>query len=140
MPQEPYEQFDHDADLGLRVRGATIAALLENAARGMAEMMVDPASVNATGAVEILAEGEDSEMLLVKWLSEILFAFDVDHFMPASAEVTESAGGRVKGILRGETFDASRHEVRNSIKAVTYHNLRVRTTTAGLEVDIVFDV
>ena len=136
----PYEQFDHDADLGLRVRGGTLADLFENAARGMIELMVDPATVRPERTVELRATGDDDEMLLVAWLSEVLFAFEVDHFAPAEVKMLQAGDGTARGRLCGEVFDGARHEARSAVKAVTYHNLEIRRGEGGFEVDIVFDV
>ena len=138
--QPPFEPFEHDADLGLRVRGRSFEELCANAARGMVQLMVDPAAVRPVQDVRLQAEGDDAEMLLVDWLNQILFAFEVDRFVPAQVEVTAAGAGRLQGLLRGETLDESRHETRHAIKAVTYHRLSVRKTGEGYEVSIVFDV
>ena len=41
VPEHPsYEEFEHPADVGLRVRGRSLRELFENAGRGMAELML----------------------------------------------------------------------------------------------------
>ena len=140
MRAPPFEEFEHDADIGLRVRGTTMKDLFENAAQGMIELMLDPASVQPQREVELLAIGDDDEMLLVAWLSEILFAFDADRFAPCTAVVDSIENGKVRGRLRGEPFQESRHRVRHLIKAVTYHNLKVEQTGGGCRVGVIFDV
>ena len=141
MMQVPqYEEFEHAADIGLRVRGGSIEELFENAGRGMVELMLDPSGVEPQTTIEIAADGDDPEMMLVAWLSEILFAFDADGFAPARVEVESVGKGEVKGRLVGEQFDAHRHEARNDIKAVTYHNLKIERSGDRHHVDIIFDV
>jgi len=135
-----YEELDHPADVGLRVRGTSRRELFENAARGMIELMVAPETVSSACLREIEAGGEDSEALLVGWLEDILFAFDAERFAPAFAEVSKLEGTRVAGRLWGEEFDEDRHEVRNLIKAVTWHNLQIERSERGYEVTIIFDV
>ena len=136
----PYEPFDHPSDIGLRARGESLEELFENAAQGMIELMVNPAHVEDRGARPIEAEGDDTEGLLVAWLSEILYAFDAERFAPACAEVLSLGDGSVRGRLRGEELSSARHEFRSMIKAVTWHNLKVEKTPAGYQVSIVFDV
>ena len=63
------------------------------------------------------------------FLSQLLYMFDVDHFMQAEASVTVQDRGE-NGIsltaeLAGETYDPSRHEIRTEVKAVTYHQLKI---------------
>ena len=138
--QPPFEEFEHGADIGLRVRGRTIEELFENAGRGMIELMLDPARVEPRAERQIAASGEDAEMMLVAWLSEILYAFDADGFAPAAAAVSSVSEGEVRGVLRGEAFEERRHDVRNVVKAVTYHNLKVEEKGGRYRVDVVFDV
>ena len=86
------------------------------------------------------AEGGAPEELLVGWLEEILFAFEVDGFVPAAARVESLGDGEVVGELRGEDLDPRRHELRHAVKAVTYHDLAIKRVAGGYEVHIVFDV
>jgi len=140
-PEElAYEEFEHSADVGLRVRGRSLRELFQNAGRGMAELMLDTERVKPRATREVQVEGDDVEMLLVAWLSEILFAFDADRFAPATVEVESLSETDVKGLIRGEPFKEWRHEVRNVIKAVTYHNLKIEKSGGEYRVEIIFDV
>jgi len=140
MARAPYEEFEHTADLGLRARGGTWEELLANAGSGMIDLMLDPHSVRARDERTVEAEADDAEGLLVAWLGEILFALDAERFAPAAVEVDAADEGRVQGRLRGEALDESRHQVRNVIKAVTWHDLKVAKTDDGYEVTVIFDV
>jgi len=141
QPQAPlYEQFDHDADIGLLVRGGTLEELFENAARGMIDVLLEPGRVRPRRTLDVSATGDDPEMLLVAWLGEILYCFEVDHFAPTEVHVDALEEGRISGRLVGDEFDEARHRVLNPIKAVTYHNLRIEQVEGGYLVAIVFDV
>ena len=135
-----YEQFDHPSDIGLRARGRSLEELFGNAALGMIELMLDPAGVEEREARQVEVKGDDAEGLLVAWLSEILYAFDAERFAAARAEVVSVGDGRVRGRLGGERFSEARHELRKAIKAVTWHNLKIKKTPTGYEVSIVLDV
>ena len=140
MPQPPYEEIDHPADIALRVRGGSLAELLANAGRGMAQLIVNPATVNARESRGIEARGEDEESLLVAWLQEIVFAFDADRFAPRDVTLDSLEGLRARGTIVGEPLDTKRHDVRNVIKAVTWHDLEIKRTGGTCEVVIIFDV
>ena len=122
------------------MRGGSLAELLANAGRGMAQLMVDPATVNARESRGIEARGDDEESLLVAWLQEILFAFDADRFAPRDVTLDSLDGLRARGTIAGEPLNTARHEVRNLIKAVTWHDLEIKKTAGTYEVVIVFDV
>ena len=135
-----YDTFDHTADVGLRVWGADLTELFEQAAEGLIELLVDPATVRRARSVQIEAAGEEVEDLLVSWLSEILFAFDAESLTPVAVEVTAFEEARATGVLWGEDLDPARHQLRQHVKAVTYHNLAIRRVGGRFEVRIVFDV
>ncbi|MHC4480302.1 MAG: archease, partial [Planctomycetota bacterium] len=124
----------------LRVRGASPADLFEQAGNGFVSLLLDPERVSPLRTMAIAAEGGDPEGLLVAWLEEILFAFEVEGFAPASVRVESLAPGTVTGELAGEEFDPRRHQMRSAIKAVTYHDLAIRETDGRYEVSVVFDV
>ena len=134
------ETVEHTADVGLRVWGPDLASLFEQAANGFIGLMLDPARVAQESERALAADGEGPEELLVAWLEEILFAFEAKGFAPALARVESLRDGRVEGRLSGEAFNPERHEVRNVVKAVTYHDLEVRRTPGGYEVTIIFDL
>ena len=136
----PYEEIDHPSDLALRARGRDMAELLTNASRGMIELMLEPGTAAPRRRRPLEVEGDDAEMVLVGWLQEILYAFDTHRFAPARAEVAEASDRSAKGRLWGEPFQDGRHEVRNLIKAVTWHGLSVTRNDGLFDVTIVFDV
>ena len=140
MVEGGYESFEHTSDVGLRVWGRDLRELFEQAAEGLIDLLIDCDSVRVQRTLSISVRGEDPEDLLYAWLDEILYAFGVHQFAPASAHVGTLEGGRLTGELRGEEFDPTRHELRHGIKAVTYHDLAVQKKGDLYEVRIVFDV
>ena len=47
---------------------------------------------------------------------------------------------KVSGKLFGEAYDSMRHEFKNDIKAVTYHELKIEETGDTLMAEITFDI
>ncbi len=76
-----YRQLSHTADLGWRIRGATLEELFENAAAALVSTMVDRRTLRRTETREITLESADRESLLVDWLNHLLYLFDVDAFL-----------------------------------------------------------
>src|SRR5260370_3717543 len=106
-----HETFDHTADLGLRVRAATLDARLVEAAEALFSIVVeDPASVKPVIRIDVnLTEG-DRELLLFDWLKELLYRFDAEHLLFSRFEVKVRPDG-LTGAAWGEKLDRNRHEL-----------------------------
>ena len=82
-------------------------------------------------------------MLLVDFLSELLYRFDTRNWLTREArvEVREQDGGwELRGTLLGERHDPLRHPVKVLIKGVTYHGLAVVHAGAAWTANVVFDI
>jgi len=67
-----WEQFPHDADVGLRGFGPSIEVAFEQAALALTGIVTD-AGIAATTRVEVACEASDIELLLVEWLNAIIY-------------------------------------------------------------------
>ena len=141
MPKpKPYEPFEHTADVGVRVHGDTLAALLENAALALADTMVGLDRVEPRREQQITVAASDLEELVVNWLTELLYLFEVEGLVFADFTVTDVSPEGLTAKARGESFDPDRHPIAADIKAVTYHQLQVEEVDGRWQVSIVFDV
>jgi SHS2 domain-containing protein len=141
MSTDKFEEIDHTADLGLRIYGRDLAALLVNAAEGMFSLIGE--AQFAQGQLEtrtIVIEFADRDECLYLWLRALLAEFNKDGFFPVHAEV-ELRSERLSASVRGGRFDLSRHVFFTELKAVTQHALVVRDADGGrLEAEVIFDV
>ncbi len=135
-----WEILEHPADIGLRARGPTVAALFENAAAGMMDIAADPAGIEEREQRPITAEAPDREALLVSFLEEILWLVDGQGWLPKRVAVSEISDRALAATAFGEPLDSSRHEIRLIIKAVTYHLLAIRQVADGWEAEVYFDI
>ena len=120
-----FETFDHTADLGLRVVGGSLNELFAEAATGLTSLTVaDVGSVVVAQERTLQIDSPDLEYLYFDWLSELLFLFESDGWLSASAEV-EVTGNSLRGVVCGETFCEERHRRSHEVKAITYHELSV---------------
>ena len=130
-----FREIEHTADWALEVWGPDMAALLEQAARGMYILSGVQLEKNVRVSRKLSLQANDREEMLVSFLSELLFlgedeniAFDEFQFI-------------INGdILQVELRGAALAELAKEIKAVTYHNLAIHQTGDGFETRIVFDV
>ncbi len=137
----PFAFFDHTGDIGVHLTGRTLDDLFLAAAEAFMETLTDPAAVESGQSIPLALEASAVDLLLVDWLSEILYRFEVGQFLVGGAEVhVDGAAAALHGTLCGETFDASRHHIKVLVKAITYHALEVRQDRDGWHATVVFDI
>jgi SHS2 domain-containing protein len=98
-----YGYFDHDADIGVVGRGATVEAAFEAAAAAMFAVMADPAAVRAEARVAVEFEESDPELALIAWLNSLL-AEARSHGLVFSRFRLERQGARWSGEAWGEPW------------------------------------
>jgi SHS2 domain-containing protein len=136
-----YRIFDHTADLGVEVTGATLEKLYAGAAFALFDLLTDLSSVRAGRSREFDVLGENPADLLINFLREILYAWNGEGFLMKSCFIRQITPTRLRAVLRGEGFDPARHRILKEIKAVTYHQGSVlETPEGGWVARVVFDV
>lgn len=130
-----FKENEHTADWELEAWAPNLAALLEQAARGMVRLAGMQLKSTPRVSRRLDIQAEDPESLLVRFLSEILYLGEQEGlgFDQYSIELD---GYRLKANLIGAPIAS----IAKDIKAVTYHNLSIQTSARGLEACIVFDV
>jgi SHS2 domain-containing protein len=131
-----YEELEHTAEIGLRVRAAIPAALFACAATAMFALIgAQPGEERARRAVTI--ESSDAESLLVDWLSDLIALHERTGEIYDQVEITRWTPTRLEAAVVGR---AARTPPSTSIKAVTYHGLRLTEEAGGWLAEIYFDV
>jgi SHS2 domain-containing protein len=135
-PRGTYEEIEHTADVALHVRAGSLEALLRSAADGMGALMADPASVPLDAVLEVSVSGDDDEALLVNWLNELLYQFEVSGHVFRDFDITLTAEHALRAIARG----GPSREHRKHIKAATFNDLRVVRHDGQWDATVVFDI
>ncbi|MDY7009946.1 MAG: archease [Planctomycetota bacterium] len=117
--------FEHTADVGLEARAETLGEMFEAMGEGLSGVICPRSEVKRQKKLQIRAEAENVESLLVDFLSEILRLFNLEKFLVAGVSVERIDETAVAAEVVGEPYDPSRHELAEEIKAVTYHQLKV---------------
>ena len=134
-----YEILEHPSDLGIRATGASLAEAFVSAARGLLHVILEGTAQERSERVVTLT-ASDRGHLLVRWLSEVLYLYDAEHFVPAAFRFTEFSATSLRAEIRGEAFDDARHQTKLDVKAVTYHQLAVEEHPGRCQVTVFLDI
>ena len=90
----------------------------------------------------IEVEATDLEALLVEWLNELTYRFEIDEMVFKALEIQELDDTHLKAICRGEKFNAERRRLSIGPKAATYHMLELRENTegSGWQAKVILDI
>jgi SHS2 domain-containing protein len=131
MEAAAFETFEHDADIGVRGRGRTLAEAFANAGLALTSVVSDPRGVRQELAVEVgPLEAEGEEALLFEWLNALVFEMATRWLLFARYEVAIE-GRRLQARAFGETVDLARHAPAVEVKGATWTGLRVGRGTDG---------
>ena len=138
-----YEYLDHTADAKFRAYGKTMEEAFENAALAMLNVMIDTRKVSDEVIKDVEVTSPDLDGLLVDWLSELLFIFEVDFlvFSRFDIESIKKHDGEylLSARIFGEEVDPEVHKFDTHIKAVTYNGLEVEETPQGFALQVIVD-
>jgi SHS2 domain-containing protein len=135
-----YTILDHTADIGLTIYGGDLKSLFEHAGEGFFHLITDLKKVKPRIERRVELSGEILERLLVDWLGELLYLFEVDRLLFREFRV-ESVGARgLKAVVKGEPFQEGVHIVKSVVKAVTYHQIQVQKRAGGWKARVIFDL
>jgi SHS2 domain-containing protein len=126
---------EHTADWGLEVWAPDLPSLMEEAARGMFELMGVVVSEESRCHRQLEIGADDREQLLVSFLEELLFIAEAEG-LAFDGFLLKLVDANLLARLEGG-FIVSRTK---EIKAVTYHNLKISESKRGLKTNIIFDV
>ena len=135
-----YEHFEHTADLGLRIRAATLEELFAEAGLALTAALAGRLdSVRPAEPRSINLEAADPVDLLHDWLSELLYLFETERLLFSRFDVSLPPG-RLTATAWGETTDPARHEIELEIKAITYHGLKLESAPDGWLAEVIVDL
>jgi SHS2 domain-containing protein len=135
-----HELFEHTADVGLRVRAASLERLFEEAAEAMLSLSV--ANLDAVAPVQSVTfqlSADSYDDLLRDWLSELNFTLGTRRLV-CSRFAVQLDGTSLRATAWGEPIDPVRHQLALEIKAVTYHGLKVERDADGWLAEVIVDI
>jgi len=138
--QAGFEFFDHTADMGLRVFAPSLAGLVPPAAVGLYSVIGELVPIGASLPFTFEWSGDEPSLLLRDFLTELLFLFERDHRIVVAPAAREFTPTRLS--ISGPSFavDESKSVYYREVKAITYHELAIRSVAGGYEATIILDI
>ena len=133
-----YELIEHTADVGVKAYGNSVAEAFAHAAKAMFDIITDKSQIDVVGQYDIELDATDLELLLVDWLSKLLFLNGAKNLVFGKFEVRID-GTHLVAHVYGEEYDLKKHKMGVEIKAVTYHMLAVHEKKPVF-VQVLFDI
>jgi SHS2 domain-containing protein len=119
-----WEHFSHQADIGVRGFGSTMAEAFEQTALAMTAVITPPEEIRCLRRVSIHCQAPDAELLLADWLNALIYEM-ADHnllFGRFAVSITDEV---LTGEAWGEPVDRGRHQPVVEIKGATFTELKV---------------
>ena len=125
-----WSHFSHQADIGVRGEGMSLAEAFSAAAMAMSAVVTDPLCVEQLEAVNIHCHAPDPELLLVDWLNALVFEMATRRMLFSRFDVSID-GEQLTATAWGEPVDIVRHQPTVEVKGATYTALEVRQQANG---------
>ena len=137
--KKEFEIVNHTADVGIIAYGANMNQAFANAAKGLFSLITELDDVEEVTQRDIELMAPDQESLLVGWLNELIYLFDVENILFKRFDITRLSQTELRAKSYGEKVDTSRHKIKIGVKATTYHMLKIDQTN-GVKAQVLFDI
>ncbi len=129
MSRSYWEHFQHQADIGVRGIGNSLAEAFEQAAQALMAV-ITAAPITAAKEFSVTCAAADPELLLADWLNQLIYLVATEQMLFSRFAVT-ILHNRLTAVIAGEHIDRQRHSPAVEIKAATYSELCVAQTVDG---------
>jgi len=137
--EKDFEIVNHTADVSIIAYGADISQAFANAARALFNLITELDDVAEILYRDIKLTAPDQESLLVEWLNELIYLFDIENIVFKRFDIIKLNNTQLKARSYGEKVDSSKHRLKTGVKAATYHMLKVDKDN-GCKVQVLFDI
>ncbi|MCU0595362.1 MAG: archease [Desulfobacterota bacterium] len=135
-----FELVDHTGDLGVRVFGGSLPQLFEQAAQALSSILTDPETIRISETRKFLLEAKTDEELLITWLNELVYLFDTEGLLFKNYNVLSVHDHHLEALAQGESYDEGRHPIKTTVKAATYHQLKIENRQGVWTAQVIFDL
>lgn len=132
-----YKFIDHTADIAFEAYGGNLEELFENSAYAFYEAFVDGEKVRSSEKRSVEVEADEEDLLLYRFLNELLFLFETQFFAGKKIKVKINEK-KVIAEIEGGKF--GREAVKIEPKAITMHKFGIRKEGNKFVAFVVVDI
>jgi SHS2 domain-containing protein len=138
----PWKLLEHPADIRIEVYGTNLEQIFLNSALAMTSIITGTdGNTEELFGKNLSLKSDSLEDLIVDWLREILFLFNVKRFVFCDASLKIDETNTIEARLFGYFTESSDRFLDGvEIKGITYHGLLLEKTGDGFLARIIFDV
>ena len=137
---EKYRLIDHTADFGIQVFGSDPQELFINAALALFDVITEMDELTGRGSCHIRTSGEDWSDLMINWLREILYLWNGKERLVKSIQILSLSEDKISAKIYFDAYMPDHHTIKTEVKAVTYHQIQVKSNPSGWEARVIFDI
>ena len=135
IPTHSFEE--HTGEVLLRVVAPSLPQLFVEAGLALADLMAEQRAPSSRESPETVAiRAPDREALLVEWLNELIFRSETQQKIYDHIHITHLSDNELRAEIRG----AFPERLRTSVKAATFHRLKIQPEVNGYSATVVLDV
>ena len=135
-----YRVTTRQSELAVKVTGGSQADLFANSAFALFDVISDVEKIEIKERMPLEVEGADRDDLLVNWMRELLYLYQGSGYLLKEFVIREVKDTSVKAEVCGEKVDPDRHEIKQEIAAVAYHQSRMTKTGNQWTAQLIFEV
>ena len=138
--EKKYRLTTRQSELAVKVTGGSQADLFANSAFALFDVISDVEKIEIKERLPLEVEGADRDDLLVNWMRELLYLYQGSGYLLKEFVIREVKDTSVKAEVCGEKVDPDRHEIKQEIAAVAYHQSRMTKTGNQWTAQLIFEV
>jgi SHS2 domain-containing protein len=138
--QKKYRLTTRQSELAVKVTGGSQADLFANSAFALFDVISDLEKIELKERMPLEVEGADRDDLLVNWMRELLYLYQGSGYLLKEFVIREVKDTSLKAEVCGEKVDPDRHEIKQEIAAVAYHQSRMTKTGNQWTAQLIFEV
>ncbi|HZD40945.1 MAG TPA: archease [Terriglobales bacterium] len=135
-----YRVTTRQSELAVKIFGTSQGALFVNSAWALFDVMTDVDKIEIRDRLPLEVEGADRDDLMVNWMRELLYLYQGSGYLLKEFHIREAKDTRVVAEVCGEKIDPDRHEIKQEIAAVAYHQSRMDKTGDQWTAQLIFEL
>jgi SHS2 domain-containing protein len=134
-----YKIINHTADIGIKLTGRFLTEIFWKAMHATVDILSGGIEIYPRIERGFTTKEKNIETAFVSILEEIIYLFEKESFLPAmcSVRIKENA---YEIRLKGDIVSAEDVKNGTEIKAVTYHQLKIKKVRNGYQATVIFDI